>query len=82
MGFATVALDKAIFVNNPEKGVKYWSRKWMPVVTAYKGSHDRVVAYGALMTDGRQFVRMYEKFDKETFLRYLKALVVTSARSR
>ncbi len=25
------------------------------------------VAYGALTTDGRQFVRTYEGFDKETF---------------
>ena len=74
-GFVTAVLDEAIFVNDPDKGIKYWSQKGMPVVTAYKGSHDRVVAYGALTTDGRQFVRTYGKFDKETFLKYLKALI-------
>ena len=46
-----------------------------PVITAYNGSHDKVVAYGALTTDGRQFVRTYEGFDKETLLKYLKTLV-------
>ena len=55
--------------------MKYWSPRGVPVITAYNGSHDKIVTYGALTTDGRQFVRTYEGFDKETFLKYLKALV-------
>lgn len=47
----------------------------MPVITARKESHNRVVMYGALIMDGRQFVRTYEKFYKETFLKYRKALI-------
>ena len=74
-GFVTVVLDEAIFVNDPDRGVKYWSPRGAPVVTSYKGSHDRVVAYGALATDGRQFVRTYGEFNKETFLKYLRALI-------
>ena len=55
--------------------MKYWSSRSVPIITAYNESHDKIVAYGALTTDGRQFVRTYEGFDKETFLKYLKALV-------
>ena len=33
-----------------------------------------MVAYGALSTDGRRFFRTYDKFDKETALRYLREL--------
>ena len=33
------------------------------------------MAYGALTTDGRKFVRTYEKFYKETFLKCLKVLI-------
>ena len=33
-----------------------------------------MVAYGALASDGRQFVRTYEKFDNKTVRRYLAEL--------
>ena len=74
-GFVTAVVDESIFINDPGSGVKYWSQRGVPVITAYNGSHDKIVAYGALTTDGRQFVRTYEGFNKETFLKYLKALV-------
>ena len=74
-GFATAVVDESIFINDPGSGVKYWSPREVPVITAYNENHNKVVAYGALTTDGRQFVRTYEGFDKETFLKYLKALV-------
>ena len=73
-GFATVIFDEAIFIDDPKSGVKYWSPRGMPIVTTYKGRHGRSVAYGSLATDGRQFVRTYEKFNKETVLQYFKEL--------
>ena len=33
------------------------------------------MAYGALSADDRQFIRTYDKFDKETVLKYFKDLV-------
>ncbi len=75
-GFVTAVLDEAIFVHDTKNGAKYWSRRGVaPVVTAYKGGHGRIVAYGAITTDNRQFVRTYKKFDKEAFLKYPKALI-------
>ena len=73
-GFAVVVFDESIFIDDPASGTKYWSPKGQPIVTTYKGRHGRVVAYGSIATDGRQFIRTYEKFDKETVLRYLKEL--------
>ena len=73
-GFVVVVFDESIFIDDPASGTKYWSPKGESIVTTYKGRHDRVVAYGSIATDGRQFIRTYEKFDKETVLRYLKEL--------
>lgn len=74
-GFATVIFDEAIFVDDPESGVKYWSPVGTPLITTYKGRHGRSVAYGSLSTDGRQFIRTCDRFDKYTTLKYLKELV-------
>ncbi len=74
-GFLPVVFDEAIFVDDPASGVKYWSPEGEPIVTTYKGRHGKVVAYGSIVTDGRQFFRTHEKFDKETVLQYLKDLV-------
>ncbi len=32
------------------------------------------MAYGSIATDGRQFFRTYDRFDKETVLQYIKEL--------
>ena len=74
-GFATVIFDEAIFMDDPKAGAKYRSPRGLPIVTTYKGRHGRSVAYGALATDGRQFIRVYGKFNRETVLQYFKELV-------
>ena len=43
-----------------------------PITATYTGRHDKLVVYGSISTDGRQFFRSYEKFDKETSLKYLR----------
>ena len=40
----------------------------------YTGSHEKITAYGSIAKDGRQFFRTYERFDADTFVRYLKGL--------
>ncbi len=76
--FAVIVFDEAIFIDDPASRVKYQSKKGEPIVLAYKGRHGRVVvvvvAYGSIATDGRQFFRTYDRFDKETVLQYIKEL--------
>ena len=55
--FVTAVVDEFIFINDPVSGMKYWSPSGALIITACNGSHDKVVAYGALTTDGRQFAR-------------------------
>ena len=74
-GFAIAIQDESLFVDESKTGTKYWSHVGIPVVTGYKGNKCKVVAYGAILADGRRFFRTAEKFDKETFLKYLKELV-------
>ncbi len=73
-GFTTVVFDESIFIDDPASGAKYWSPKGEPITTTYKGRHGRVVAYGSIATDGRQFFRTYDRFDKETVLQYIKEM--------
>ena len=40
----------------------------------YTGSHQKIVVYGAIAKDGRQFFRTHEWFDAPTFIRYLKEM--------
>ena len=40
----------------------------------YTGSHKKVAVYGAIAKDGRQFFRIYDRFDAPTFVEYLKAM--------
>lgn len=40
--FVTVIFDEAIFIDDPQPGVKYWSPSGMPLVTTYKGRHGRL----------------------------------------
>ena len=72
--FTVVVFDETLFTNDPKRGAKYWSPEEEPVVTAYNGRHEKVVAYGAIATDGRQFFRTYDKFYKDTVLEYLKEM--------
>ena len=70
-----MVFDEAIFIDDPVKGVKYWSPKGESIVMTYRGRHGKIVACGSIATDGRQFFRTYDRFGKETVLRYLKDLV-------
>ena len=40
----------------------------------YTGSHNRIVVYGAIARDGRQFFRTRESLDAPTFVGYLKEM--------
>ncbi len=40
------------------------------------GGHKRIVVYGALAEDGSQLFRTYERFNAETFVKYLEEMLV------
>ena len=73
-GFVVIMQDEAFFVHDVIVGRKYWSPVGYPIGVPYTGSHKRIVAYGSIARNGRQFFWTYEKFDGPTFVRYLKDL--------
>ncbi len=73
-GFIILMEDEAIFIHDVIVGRKYWSLVGHPISVPYTGSHKRIVAYGSIARDGRQFFRTYEKFNGPTFVRHLKDL--------
>ena len=51
-------------------------RKWIVrqkrrVVTV-AGSHSKTIIFGALSSDGKQLLRQHDRFDSQTFIRYLE----------
>ena len=73
-GFTVLMEDEAIFIHDVIVGRKYWSPVGHSISVPYTGSHRRIVTYGSITRDGRQFFRTYEKFDGPTFVQYLKDL--------
>ena len=73
-GFTVLIQDESIFTHDPVTGVKYWSLKGERVIVGYNGRHRKSIVYGAITTDGRRLFRTYDRFDKETFLAYIKEL--------
>ena len=53
---------------------KYWSPAGSRITVPYTGNHDRVVVYGAVSKDGRQFFRTYDRFNAKAFVRYLREM--------
>ena len=73
-GFAIVDEDEAFFIHDVISGRKYWSPRGERIVVPYTGSHRRIMVYGSIAKDGRQFFKTYERFDATTFVRYLKEM--------
>ena len=71
-GFTIV--DEAFFVRDTVSGRKYWFPRGERIVVPYTRSHQKIVVYGAIAKDGRQFFRTHERFDAPTFIRYLKEM--------
>ena len=67
-GFTIVDEDEAFFIHDAISGRKYWSLRGERIVVPYTGSHRRIVVYGAIAKDGRQFFRTHERFDAPTFV--------------
>ena len=67
--------DEAFFIHYVISRRKYWFPRGERTVVPYTGSHRRIVVYGAVAKDGRQFFRTHESFDAPTFVGYLKAVV-------
>ena len=66
--------DEAFFIHDVISGRKYWSPRGERIVVPYTGSHNRIVVYGAIARDGRQFFRTHKQFDAPTSVGYLKEM--------
>ena len=73
-GFVIAKLDEAFFVRDAKTGKKYWSFIAEKILLPYIGSHQSLAVYGTITEDGQQLFRIYERFNAETFVRYLKEL--------
>ena len=73
-GFTIVDEDEVFFIHDVASERKYWSSRGERIVVPYTGSHRRIVAYGAITRDDRQFFRTRERFDAPTFVGYLKEM--------
>ena len=51
--------DEAFFMHDVITGRKYWALRDRWISVSYIGSHRRIVAYGAIAKDGRQFFRTH-----------------------
>ena len=51
---------------------KWIARQKRPVVTVTTGSHSKTIVFGVLSSDGKQQFRQYDRFDSQTFIRYLE----------
>src|SRR6476469_4843386 len=53
-------------------------RKWIVThqrrVVTVAGSHSKTIIFGALSSDGKQLLRQHDRFDSQTFIRYLEQL--------
>jgi transposase len=63
--------DESIFVHDLHIRRKWIIRQKRPVVTV-TGSHSKTILFGVLSTDGKQLFRQYNRFDSQTFIRYLE----------
>ena len=72
IGFAVVMEDEAFLMHDVISGSKYWSPRGQRIGVPYTGSHRKIMVYGSLARDGRQFFRTYDRFNASTFLLYLK----------
>ena len=73
-GFTIVDEDEVFFIHDVMSGRKYRSPCGEQIVVPYTRSHSRIVVYGAIAKDGRQFFRTHKRFDASTFIRYLKEM--------
>ena len=73
-GFAIVDEDEAFFIHDVISGRKCWFPRGERIVVPYTGSHRRIVVYGAIAKDGRQFFRTRAGFDVFAFVGYLKGM--------
>ena len=54
----------------------YIKRKWIsrekrPIVTV-TGSHNKTIIFGIISNESKQLFRQYDRFDRNSFIRYLE----------
>ena len=62
-GFTIVDEDEVFFIHDVMSGRKYRFPRGEQIVVPYTRSHSRIVAYGAIAKNGKQFFRTHKRFD-------------------
>ena len=73
-GFTIVDEDEVFSIHDVMSGRKYRFPRGEQIVVPYTRSHSRIVVYGVIARNGRQFFRMHKRFDAPAFVEYLKAM--------
>ena len=73
-GFTIVDEDGVFSIHDVMLGRKYRFPRGEQIVVPYTRSHSRIVVYGVIARNGRQFFRMHKRFDAPAFVEYLKAM--------
>ena len=73
-GFTVFQQDESIFLYDVISGRKYWSEVGIPIIFPYTGNHKKNIVYGAIAKSNQQFFRLYNKFNVEIFVKYLKEI--------
>lgn len=64
--------DESIFVHDLHIRRKWIIRRKRPVVTVTGSHNNKTIIFGVISTDGKQLFRQYDRFDSQTFIRYLE----------
>ena len=62
-------------IADPRSRRRGYTRKGIRAFYTYTGSHSKTVVFGLITTDGRSMFRQYDRFDKHSFAKFLKAAV-------
>ena len=66
-----MSIDESIFIQDIQVK-RIWAVKGRRPIRLVTGSHSRTVVFGVMSIEGRQMFRQYGKFNKHTFLDFLK----------
>ncbi|RNJ79186.1 MAG: IS630 family transposase [Nitrosopumilus sp. B06] len=69
-GCTVFVQDESIFVHDVIQSRVKWSLRGSTMVVPYTGSHKRLVMYGAISENNKQFIRTHSKFNTDSFVKF------------
>jgi hypothetical protein len=72
-GWNLLVQDESIFIHDSMVKRRKWITKEKRPIVTVTGSHEKTIVYGALSLDGsKQLFRQDDKFDSQSFIKYLR----------